>query len=246
MFLVIDQGNTNIKGAIVASPDFCLGEVFSAATPALFLAKIAGLSVSSAMICSVAADDLYFALSEQLSLKGIQVRRFTTATTTPILNAYTHPETLGSDRLADAVGAWSLFPHQHSFVIDCGSCLNYELVASEGIYLGGGISPGLQIRLKAMHDYTGKLPLLNASDYTGLFPGKTTKDSMLSATIGGMIAEIEALIEKIEKKYTPLNIILAGGDASFFGKYLKNKNFAHPDLVLTGLAQTLKYHFETK
>ncbi|MBE2245883.1 MAG: type III pantothenate kinase [Candidatus Competibacteraceae bacterium] len=246
MFLIVDQGNTVIKWTSVMPPEFEIQKVHFAPSLQDFLSQISFYSGSKALICSVANDTMYNALKEGIERHNIACTTFSAHIPHPLINGYETPNTLGPDRLADAIGAWHLFPCQNSLVIDFGSCNNYELVLSSGTYMGGGISPGLQMRLKALHDYTGKLPTLNPEDFSGIHPGLNTKDCILSATLGGILAEAESIIHHYDALFGPLNIIFTGGNAPFFGKYLKIKNFAHPDLVLTGLAQTLKYHFETK
>jgi len=202
--------------------------------------------ISHAIVSSVAAESKQIELFKVLNDFRISFIQLNAHTPVPIKNCYETPHTLGYDRLADAVGAWSLFPGKHSLVIDCGTCINYELITSTGEYLGGGISPGLRMRLEALHHFTGKLPLTHPDNFSEKFPGTNTAQCILSATIGGMAGEINWMIEKYSEQFTPLNIILTGGDASRFGKYLKNKIFAHPDLPLLGLLEILLYNLENK
>ena len=81
----------------------------------------------------------------------------------PVVNLYETPETLGYDRMAAVVGANELFPHRDILVIDAGTCITYEFIDSKGQYHGGNISPGMQMRFKALHQFTGRLPLVDTN-----------------------------------------------------------------------------------
>ncbi len=248
MFLLaIDQGNSLVKFAIQSIQSQASEITYSRLDEITKLGEALKIyPIRHAIVSSVAAESKQSALFQVLNDLNISFILLNAHTPVPIKNCYETPHTLGYDRLADAVGAWSLFPGEHSLVIDCGTCVNYELITSTGSYLGGGISPGLMMRLKALHHFTGKLPLTHPDDFTEKFPGTNTTQSILSATIGGMAGEMNWMIEKYKEQFTPLNIILTGGDASRFGKYLKNQIFAHPDLALYGLLEILSYNLEKK
>ena len=159
----------------------------------------------------------------------------------PIRNGYLSPAMLGPDRIAAACGAWHLFPRRNSLVIDAGTCITYEMVDSEGIYLGGGISPGLVMRFKAMHTFTAKLPLVTPVDAPELI-GNTTTACMQSGVFWGMIEEIDGVVARYREKYPDLQVILCGGDAPFFENKLKASIFASPEIVLIGLNSILSHN----
>ena len=242
MLLAIDQGNTSIKTGIEDEYGK-LSDVRSFQSLQECLTYIKNLPIKYAIVSSVADAGQQTQLLNNVS-SLFTVISLQPNTPSPLKNEYTWPEQLGSDRLADAVGAWSFFPYQHSLVIDCGTCINYEVVTNSGAYIGGGISPGLQMRLHSMHSGTGKLPMIKNVEFTGEFIGKSTQACMVNATTWGIIGEIEKMISNLESEYPQINVILTGGDALYFGKYLKNKIFAHPNLALTGLIEILKYNIE--
>jgi len=169
--------------------------------------------------------------------------RLDTKTKLPIKIAYQSPDSLGKDRVAVAVAAFRLFSHQNVLVIDAGSCMTYDVVTIEGVYLGGGISPGIQMRLKALNRFTDGLPLLvwEESERPKNI-GTTTISSMLSGVINGLILEINGFIDEYRTQFSDLKIVLTGGDANFFEKELKNSIFADPNLVLKGLNEILEYN----
>ena len=133
----------------------------------------------------------------------------------PILNQYESPETLGVDRIASMVGAWFLYPGKACLVIDLGTCITFDFLDSQGVYHGGAISPGLKMRLMAMHKFTSGLPLISPKGRSELI-GKTTAQCMQSGAINGTAAELESIIDRYKQFFEDLNIIFCGGDAIFF------------------------------
>lgn len=162
-------------------------------------------------------------------------------TPTPIVNRYKTPQTLGRDRIAAVVGAIALYPHEDLLVIDAGTCITYEYVNKGSEYFGGGISPGLRIRFKALKKYTGKLPYLKKQDIGYLIGGNTT-ESILSGVINGTAGEINHIISRYREMYPDLRVLVTGGDARFFESYLKSPIFVVPNLVLFGLNKILLYN----
>lgn len=161
----------------------------------------------------------------------------------PIRNDYRTPETLGTDRLAAAVGAYSQFPGRNILIIDAGTCLTYEFINKEGHYRGGYISPGLQMRMKALHAFTAKLPLI---DSEGDVPelGYDTETSIRAGVIQGIRLEIEGHIKQFQEKYSDLLVFLTGGDNFNFDSKIKNLIFADKYIVPKGLNRILAFNNE--
>jgi len=165
-------------------------------------------------------------------------------TPVPIINKYSTPETLGKDRLAGVVGAKWLFTASDILVIDAGTAITYDIITSGGEYLGGGISPGLTMRYKALHTFTGRLPLLDYYEDAQLI-GDDTYSSIQSGVLNGAVAEIEGIMHRYQLAYPGIKIILTGGSHNYFDKRLKIKTFAAPNLVLEGLNLILEFNIET-
>ena len=159
----------------------------------------------------------------------------------PIKNKYSTPQTLGNDRLANAVGASIIFPKKNVLIIDMGTCIKCDFIDKNKNYLGGSISPGLQMRFKALKKYTAKLPLIKPSKDFSL-TGDSTEQSILSGVQNGIIFEINGMIDQYEKKYDELKVIITGGDHPFFANHLKSSIFAAPNLTLQGLNEILNYN----
>ena len=241
MKLAIDLGNSFQKVAVFSGdlPEYIeitedlmnsIGNIFNK------------YPITSAIISSVVPDlkktsDLIAAKCPLLILDEM--------TAVPIKNAYLTPETLGKDRLASVVAANNMFPNKNILVIDAGSCIKYDFIDSLAVYHGGAISPGLNMRLKALNTFTGKLPLIELSE-CGQLTGNNTQQSILSGVVNGAVAEINGIIEQYEGKYPDLNVILSGGDSEYLVSKLKSRIFAVPNIVLLGLKIILDYNDDIK
>ena len=144
------------------------------------------------------------------------------------------PETIGADRLALSAAAVHIFPQAHNLVIGMGSCITYNFVNKDSEFLGGGISPGLEMRLKSLHHYTAKLPLVSANSNVPLV-GYDTATNILSGVILGIVYELDGFIDEYRRKFDNFNVLLTGGDMVYLASHLKNKIFADSELIFKGL-----------
>jgi len=152
----------------------------------------------------------------------------------PITIPVGKPETVGADRLAICAAAVDLYPHHHNLAIGLGTCITYNYINKFHEFLGGSISPGMNMRFRAMHEQTALLPMIEAEHSFPLI-GYDTKTNLLSGVILGMAKEIDGIIEAYAEKYNHLRVSLTGGDMSFFVSHLKNKVIADPYLLFKGL-----------
>ena len=162
----------------------------------------------------------------------------------PVKIGYKTPGTLGNDRIAAVIAGNSIFPEQDILIIDVGTCITYDFLNSKGEYLGGSISPGFNLRFKALNNYTGKLPLINNFGETAELIGNSTANSIKSGVINGVKAEVNGIIESYIHKYPEIKIIFTGGDVNYFDTTTKNNIFAVANLVLNGLNIILNYNAE--
>lgn len=169
-------------------------------------------------------------------------------TPVPLHNAYATPHTLGADRLAGAVAAGYLRPGQPTLVIDAGTALKFDLVA-DNTFFGGSIAPGLQMRLRALHAFTGRLPLLELptpAEAVQLI-GDSTASSLLSGVLNGTAAEVNGLVADYQRRYPGLGLVLTGGDAAHLRPRLAADLgfiFVVPELVLIGLDRILRHNVD--
>ena len=144
------------------------------------------------------------------------------------------PETVGADRLALSAAMVHFFPEKNNLVIGLGSCITFNFINKFNQFLGGSISPGMEMRFNALHDYTALLPVIK-KEWEFPLVGYDTKTNILSGVVMGMAKEIEGIVEEYTKKYTNFNVVLTGGDCTYFARLLKNRIFADPDLLYKGL-----------
>ncbi len=240
MNLVIDIGNSRSKVYLFKSDETMASYVIDLAIfPVVKKLLEENQDIRKAIISSTRDyDDHLRILLDQLPEGWTEL---TSETELPIINKYKTPRTLGKDRLAAVVGAHSMFPDKNVLVIDAGTAVTFDFINERGEYLGGSISPGLEMRFKALHHFTGKLPLLNPR-YEYEFPGDTTEEAIVSGVEQGMMFEIEAYIAHFKKNYKNLEVIFTGGDANFFDSKLKNSFFVCSNLVAFGLNRILNHN----
>ncbi len=242
MNLAIDIGNTLTKCAvfnddqIIQVLSFEYFDAGQAETILTMFPKIKSVILSSVVNHDQALEEV-FSNCFFISLGHL--------TPLPIVNKYTSPETLGNDRLASAVAANYMFPYENVLVIDAGTCIKYDFVNSENEYQGGGISPGITMRFKALHSFTKKLPLLEQAKKTTLI-GNSTKESIWSGVQFGVLSEVRGIIALYEASAKNLKVLLTGGDSIFFDKELKNSIFVDSYLILKGLNNILNYNISIK
>ncbi len=198
-------------------------------------------SVEELIICNVRYEEIEI---KKLSLElNIPCLILAHDISLPIKLKYKNPETLGRDRIAVVAGAAFQYPNQVSLIIDLGTCITYDLIDGERNYLGGSIHPGLYMRLRAMNHFTGRLPLVEVNENVAPL-GDDTISCLQSGAFWGVVYEIRGAIEELTQRYTQVNIILTGGDASKFEKYIKNGIFADSSLLIKGLNYILDHNEE--
>ncbi|MCZ6594683.1 MAG: type III pantothenate kinase [Bacteroidetes bacterium] len=157
----------------------------------------------------------------------------------PFRNQYATPETLGMDRISLVSAAALQFPEKNVLIIDAGSCITYDFLSAENNYLGGAISPGIEMRYKAMHTFTSNLPLLKPEILKNSV-GDSTNNSMHIGVIQGVINELNGFVDEYKKNFSNLTVILTGGDAHFLRDSIKNDIFANSNFLLEGLNYILE------
>jgi type III pantothenate kinase len=177
-----------------------------------------------------------------LDALAVPVLRFPAEVEPPVRTQYQRPEQLGADRLAACCGAIRLYPGRAALVLDAGSCLTYDWVDAQGWHGGGGISPGLRMRLQAMHQFTAALPEVEPGGFPPPLVPTNTREALLAGAWRGMAHEIEALIGRFRQRFGSFKTLLTGGDAPHLTPLLESRIFVHPNLNLHGLYQSLPAH----
>jgi type III pantothenate kinase len=171
---------------------------------------------------------------EQLLSASTRFHQLNHLSKIPITTPVGKPQDIGADRLALMAAAVDLFPEKNNLIVGLGSAITYNFVNKYHEFLGGGISPGMEMRFKSLKLFTAKLPLVE-KDWNLPLIGYDTRTNILSGVILGMAKEIDGMIDAYAEKYRNLNVVLTGGDAPYFVYHLKNRIFADPDLIFKGL-----------
>jgi type III pantothenate kinase len=240
--LVIDIGNSQVKTAVFE------GDRLLESTPVIttLLQELSRIKTihgepGRCLLSSVTADTGELLLLQQL-FPNCKIVTLRSGLKLPVKVLYKTAGTLGSDRLANACGAWKFNQGKNTLVIDCGTCIKYDYVSADHSYHGGSISPGLQMRYKALYKYTGRLPLITPTEFFPELVGNSTELSIRSGVENGMLEEIKGIINRYRELFDQTDIILTGGDHVKFAGKLKSPIFVAPNLTLNGLKVILDYN----
>ena len=240
--LVIDNGNTRTKIAVFEGD--LIRELFSVSkkisTPVSRIVKKYGMPSGCIVSHVHLGKDAMLSALEAIPEKLIVFTSI--ALRLPVKVTYQTPLTLGHDRLANACGAWKLNPGKNTLVIDMGTCIKYDYVNSSSEYTGGSISPGLEMRYKALARFTGQLPYFKpVVEFPGL-TGQSTEGAIRSGVENGILEELRGILRRYSELTDQTHIIITGGDHSKFADQLKSPIFVAPNLTLTGLKVILDHN----
>jgi type III pantothenate kinase len=234
--LVVDIGNSSLKVAIFDKKLMTSKFIYTNQSLNIFSDLFKNNVIDNCLISNVSTIDKnildflkinsnLFSINESINL--------------PFINLYKTKKTLGHDRIALVSAAAIDFPDQNTLIIDTGTCITYDFKNSENEYLGGGISPGIQMRFKSLNSQTSKLPLSTINlDYKLI--GDDTNSSINSGVVYGVISEINGIINQYQERFKNIKIILTGGDSNFLLKKIKNTIFADQNFLLKGLNYLLE------
>ncbi len=158
----------------------------------------------------------------------------------PLKIGYDTPGTLGFDRIAACTGALKLFPGCPLLVIDSGTCITFNYVSAEGVFLGGNISPGLEMRFRGLQHFTARLPLVKPEkEYGGM--GKTTVEAIRNGVMQGMLFEVESYVRHFLEEKNQGKVVITGGNAHYLEQYLQGEMVFHENLGFVGLNEIFRY-----
>jgi type III pantothenate kinase len=237
-FYVLDAGNTRVKIAEFQHDELVRVRMFDYTKEEELIAYLATIKNSCSLLSGVVKEDILTRIAYMWS----PTVRLNASTPLPIsLEKYQTRNTLGADRIANAVAGHHFSEGKNALIVDIGTCLKFDFIDEKGNYQGGSIAPGVALRFKSMNDYTANLPLIEEYEKTSLV-GDSTKNSMLSGVINGMTAEIDGFIERYTQQFPQLTIFLTGGDAILFDNALKSSIFVDQNFTLKGLFLILKHN----
>jgi type III pantothenate kinase len=240
MNLILDFGNTFIKIAHFEHDKLTHLERIPKENSKQILSIISDLNFRYSIVSAVVVIDAEIThLLKQKSEKHIELN---SSCPIPLTNLYETPQSLGNDRIALAVAAKSKYPSSNVLVIDAGSCITLDFISENGEYHGGSIHPGIEMRFKALHQFTEALPQIEFDNQFTKLIGNSTDSSIRAGVQSATIHEISGMINSYEKRYKSLKIIISGGNAYYLSTNLKNSIFADENFLLHGLNQILLYN----
>lgn len=240
MNLILDVGNSFVKLAVFQQDEMLQKWIVEKGELQIKIEEILSENPKIDKMIFSSVADASFALPKN-QRKSVQVLVLGPETPLPFRNCYATPTTLGNDRKALIAGAAKRFKGENVLVIDAGTCLTFDFKNEQEEYLGGAISPGLNMRFKAVHTFTANLPLVEINEIPQL-TGNTTENCIASGVYNGMLKEIDGIIESYKSEYQDVQIIFTGGDAHFLSMRLKNSIFANSNILLEGLNYILEFN----
>ena len=244
--LIIDTGNTFHKIAVIDTDNNILEERVVAELTEDVVAEIFDSFAPTKAIISSTRGDVQ--KSKQLLEKRVEyVLCLDRSTPLPIEVDYDR-STLGTDRIAAAVGAVELYgANREIVVVDAGTAITIDFVDC-GCFKGGNISPGVDMRLEALHEKTATLPLCSPKALDGEAPrmGHSTAEAIVFGVMEGVFYEVKGYIDTFCEKKENILTIFIGGDAEYFVNRIKNAIFAGRKVVFCGLNRILEYNAEKK
>lgn len=237
MDLIIDVGNSFAKVAVLEYDTVVSYEKYQEINTSIIFEIKNKFDIKRAIISSVRNNEAE--ISAIFKKFNISFYWLNHQMKFPFKINYTTPQTLGLDRLAAVVGAMVKFPNNNLLVVDMGTCVTFDFVDENSVYHGGSIAPGFEMRFKALHHFTQKLPQVKYENQSIRLIGDSTENSILSGAYNGFKYEILGMMSAYEQQYTGLKIVLTGGDYKLFDLEVKNRIFADDFLVLRGLQQIL-------
>lgn len=238
--LTIDQGNTSVKAKVLLdSGEQLCAESMPEPDIDMISCMVSDHRVECGAVCSVSHIDARFMETLRMMLPG-GLLWLTAGTPVPLAVCYSTPRTMGADRLAAACGAAALYPGSSLLVVDAGTAITLDLVEDDA-FVGGNISAGVSMRLKALHAYTAALPEVSPSGPLPEF-GADTDTALRCGAVRGSVAEIVAAFERVRLRTPDALLILTGGDAPLLLPLLPVETICHADLVSVGLISILKHN----
>lgn len=238
MNLVVDSGNTSTKVAVMDGETTVREWRFDRFTQGDADAIIAGYSPSKAVVASTGGDGER--ICAMLDGRVGFLLRMSPLTPVPIGIDYDTPETLGTDRIAAAVGAVEVYGAGDMLIVDMGTAITFDFVEG-GVFRGGNISLGVGSRFRALHDYTAHLPHCGITGIDGSL-GRSTSTAIEQGVMRSVLYEIMGYADEFLQKNPQIRIIFCGGDAKCFVNRIKNAIFANYNMMYIGLNRILEYN----
>lgn len=241
--LTIDQGNSSAKSSLWEEGEVVKSLRVGTLTIESLLPILEDGEIDGCAYCSVCHTDAKFLETLRRLVDG-SLLVLTPQTELPIEIYYGSRSTLGSDRVAAAVGAGVLFPGKGVLVVDAGTAVTIDIVDRDGNFMGGNIAPGMRLRFKSLRYETQQLPLVTEEGELLAF-GNDTASAIRSGVVGGMVSEIADAYLRGKELYGIEKVILTGSDSTVIAPLLTARGIPvtiDNNLVGRGLVEIYIYN----
>lgn len=229
--ICFDFGNTRMKYAVFTGRELSVVEVMEKDDDATVQNILQQYQPQKTILSSVINHNPGM---ESVLQAGSRFHKLSHLTKLPFTTPVGKPETIGADRLAICAAVAEFYPNKNNLVIALGTCITYNFINKYHEFIGGAISPGMEMRFRSLQDYTAKLPLVK-EDWNFPLIGYDTVTNITSGVILGMAKEIDGFLDAYQERYGNFNAVLTGGNSAYFVPHLKNKIFADSNLIFKGL-----------
>ena len=249
-YLIIDIGNTNIDFVNFNNLTNKYSNKFTVDTLDILEGSLSAINKKikknfyKGALCSSVVPNAFNKLKRMLKIKNIHLNEIKDRTFTfPIKIKLNKPKQVGSDRVVNAIAAFKIYK-KNAIIIDFGTATTFDVIVQNS-YIGGMITPGINLSLKVLKEATAKLPLIKLKK-TNKYIGKDTVSAMNNGMYWGYIGLIKELVQKIiketKKKYL---VIFTGGLANiFFSSFPFKDKVIDQQITLKGIAETLKFNLK--
>ena len=249
-YLIIDIGNTNIDFVNFNKLTNKYSNKFTVDTPDILKGRLGIVNKKikknfyNGALCSSVVPNAFNKLKKILKTKNIHLNEIKDRNLDlPIKLELSKPKQVGSDRVVNAIAAFKIYK-KNSIIIDFGTATTFDVIV-KNTYVGGMITPGINLSLKVLKEATAKLPLIKLKK-TNKYIGKDTVSAMNNGMYWGYIGLIKELVQKIiketKKKYL---VIFTGGLANiFFSSFPFKEKVIDQQITLKGIAETLKFNLK--
>jgi type III pantothenate kinase len=245
--LIGDIGNTLTKLCLVSENSIIIKEynietakIIKEKNLIKFLNPILGKKIKKKILFSSVVPKIYQKINKFLKIRKYQVYEIKKLQLKELIKIKIDKyNQLGSDRIANAIGAYSLYK-KNCLIIDFGTATTFDIVRRPGIYEGGVIAPGVKLSILNLNSSTASLPLFNLKANQKTF-GKNTNDALNAGFLWGYQGLIKNIIKKIKTSFScSFKIVLTGGYSKIFSKFINNNPTIEPNITIKGIMHIYK------
>jgi type III pantothenate kinase len=245
--LIGDIGNTLTKLCLVDETSLAIKEynietakVTKERNLIKFLRPILSKKIKKKILFSSVVPKVYQKINKFLKIKKYQAYEIKNLNLKKLIRIKIKKyNQLGSDRIANAIGAYSLYK-KNCLIVDFGTATTFDIVRKPGIYEGGVIAPGVKLSILNLNRFTASLPIFDLKANKKTF-GKNTKDALNAGFLWGYQGLINNIIKKIKTSFNcSFKIILTGGYSNFFSKFINNNSTIEPNITIKGIMHIYK------